>query len=350
MGDLSQEWPVYCNVCQDVTVPSYMTYNLYVSGFVMAIVAAIGLISNILVIVVYLSPEQRVHSTSIFLAALGCSDFCLVFCAIFLYVFEAWRHHDHPLIWWVYVNCAPLMFPLSTIFQASSVYFCVAAAMDCFIIVVLPQSIHHALCTPKRAKYACMAIMAFCVVYNLPHFLEIQKVKCIDKYGELNGQICPTDIRTNEAYFTVYYTYMYTTFLAIGPLALLIFLNACIVITILTKGSPGDDFDTTSLILVVFLFIFCNFMALLVNFVEVFFNDPTMMVYLIDLSNLLVVVNGTLNFYCYFIFGAGFRATLRKRLKVFFNMLFPSKNLTEKPPKCVWSSTELGTDSLIPVD
>ncbi|PAV84998.1 hypothetical protein WR25_10263 [Diploscapter pachys] len=263
MGDLSQEWPVYCNVCQDVTVPSYMTYNLYVSGFVMAIVAAIGLISNILVIVVYL------------------------------------------IIWWVYVNCAPLMFPLSTIFQASSVYFCVAAAMDCFIIVVLPQSIHHALCTPKRAKYACMAIMAFCVVYNLPHFLEIQKVKCIDKYGELNGQICPTDIRTNEAYFTVYYTYMYTTFLAIGPLALLIFLNACIVITILTKGSPGDDFDTTSLILVVFLFIFCNFMALLVNFVEVFFNDP---------------------------------------------MLFPSKNLTEKPPKCVWSSTELGTDSLIPVD
>lgn len=37
-----------------------------------------------------------------------------------------------------------------------------------------------------------------------------------------------------------------------------------------------------------------------------------MLVYFVDLSNLLVVVNGTANFFCYFIFGTSFRNTLKK--------------------------------------
>uniref|UniRef100_A0A7I4KHH2 G-protein coupled receptors family 1 profile domain-containing protein n=1 Tax=Brugia malayi TaxID=6279 RepID=A0A7I4KHH2_BRUMA len=77
-----------------------------------------------------------------------------------------------------------------------------------------------------------------------------------------------------------------------------------------------DDSDTISLILVVFMFIFCNSAALLVNFIEMVFAEKAyhLLVYLVDMSNLLVVINCTGNFFCYLFFGASFRRTLRKIL------------------------------------
>ncbi|CAI2347155.1 unnamed protein product [Caenorhabditis sp. 36 PRJEB53466] len=306
--------PMFCNSCLGSTDPEYLTYNLGVSGVLLAIVGIVGLIGNILVVKTYLHPEQAIHSTSIYLAALGFSDFFLVLTAMFLFVLEAWRHHNYPTLAYMYVIGAPVIFPVAAVFQTSSVYFCVAAAVDCFIMVVLPESVRQLYCTPKRAKVTCGCLMAFCLVYNIPHFFELEKVDCIDEDGLESMQICPTDIRLDPAYYAIYYTYMYTTFLAIGPLTLLILLNICVVFTVVTKGSSsesGED-DTISLILVVFFFIFCNFTALLVNFMEIVFNDPKMLVYFVDLSNLLVVVNGTANFFCYFIFGTSFRATLKK--------------------------------------
>uniref|UniRef100_A0A1I7XT74 G_PROTEIN_RECEP_F1_2 domain-containing protein n=1 Tax=Heterorhabditis bacteriophora TaxID=37862 RepID=A0A1I7XT74_HETBA len=215
------------------------TYNLAVSGVLLAIVGLIGLVGNLLVILVYTHPDQRIHSTSIYLAALASSDFFLILTAMFLFVLEAWRHHNYPLLAWAYVFGAPLVFPIAAVFQTSSVYYCVAAAVDCFIAVVLPESVRQLYCTPKRAKVTCVCIMLLCVIYNIPHFFELEEVACVGNDGLPSTQICPTDIRLDPAYYAIYYTYMYTTFLAIGPLTLLVLLNICVVFTVLTKGTGG---------------------------------------------------------------------------------------------------------------
>lgn len=319
---------IFCNACLGSTDPDYQTYNLTVSGVLLAVVGLIGLIGNILVVRVYTHEDHIRHSTSIYLAALGFSDFFLILTAMFLFVLEAWRHHNHPYLAWAYVLGAPVVFPVAAVFQTSSVYFCVAAAVDCFIAVVLPDSVRQLYCTSKRAKVTCTCIMVVCILYNIPHFFELEKVPCIANDGSLSSQICPTDIRLDPAYYAIYYTYMYTTFLAIGPLTLLILLNICVVFTVLTNRTPeSDDSDTISLILVVFFFIFCNFTALLVNFMEIILNNPNILVYFVDLSNLLVVINGTANFFCYLTFGASFRHTLKKIL---------CSCRTEKP-KMIWT-------------
>ncbi|VDL71958.1 unnamed protein product [Nippostrongylus brasiliensis] len=166
-----------------------------------------------------------------------------------------------PVLAWAYVFGAPVVFPVAAVFQTSSVYFCVAAAVDCFIAVVLPESVRQLYCTPRRAKVTCMCIMIICILYNIPHFFELEKV---------------------------------------------------------------NDSDTISLILVVFFFIFCNFTALLVNFMEIILNNPNILVYFVDLSNLLVVINGTANFFCYLIFGASFRNTLKK-VRLIYSLQFPQR-------------------------
>lgn len=55
--------------------------------------------------------------------------------------------------------------------------------------------------------------------------------------------------------------------MAVGPLVLLIMLNIFVVYQVVRRPKDPDS-DIVSLILVVCLFIFCNFMALLVNFLE----------------------------------------------------------------------------------
>ena len=50
---------------------------------------------------------------------------------------------------YMYGSGAPLIFPLGAVFQTTSVYFCVAAAVDCFISVVLPQAFKDICCTAK---------------------------------------------------------------------------------------------------------------------------------------------------------------------------------------------------------
>ncbi|VDK53540.1 unnamed protein product [Anisakis simplex] len=288
-----------------------------VSGVILPIVGLIGLCGNFLVVMVYGSAEQRINSTSVYLAALAASDFLMICTALVLYVLEAWRYHGPPVIATVYGRTAPYVFPLSTILQTTSVYFCVAAAADCFIAVVLPNRFKNSYCTARCAKLTVCCIAVMSILYNVPHWFELASIDCLDeRYNlSLSVQICPTELRNNELYYQLYYTYMYTIFMAVGPLLLIVILNICVVRAVLKIGA-SEDSDTVSLILVVFMFIICNAAALLVNFIEMLFAEKIyhILVYLVDMSNLLVVVNCTGNFFCYFFFGNSFRRTLKQIL------------------------------------
>lgn len=174
--------------------------------------------------------------------------------------------------------------------------------------------------------------------------------------------VCPTELRQNEVYLTFYYVYLYTAFMAIGPFVLLLILNTIIILgtrqsfkkidsaaahkndvsvlvvvveskasaaaAVAVTDSSSSPSDTITLILVVFIFILCNILVgvfvclfeiydfysqpLTVNFLELFLNLVN--TYLIDMSNLMVVLNSSSNFLIYYAFGAQFRRTLKQYL------------------------------------
>uniref|UniRef100_A0A914HZS0 G-protein coupled receptors family 1 profile domain-containing protein n=1 Tax=Globodera rostochiensis TaxID=31243 RepID=A0A914HZS0_GLORO len=252
----------------------------------------------------------------VYLMALAVSDFLMICTAMFLFVLEAWRHHGPMGLAYAYGVGAPFFFPLASIFQTTSVYFCVGAAIDLFVSVALRGPISESYCTVRIARKFVLITACLAVLYNIPHFFELRSIDCFETRDGLNVrslQICPTEFRMSHVYYSIYYTYMYTVFMAVGPLVLLIVLNICIVVNVLKRPHDPDS-DIISLILVVFLFIFCNFTALLVNFLELTFSEQLkhVIVYLVDLSNLLVVINCTANFFVYLIFGNSFRRTLRE--------------------------------------
>nr|CDJ86755.1 7TM GPCR domain containing protein [Haemonchus contortus] len=94
---LDEENPlIFCNACLGSTDPDYQTYNLTVSGVLLAVVGLVGLVGNVLVVRVYTHEDHARRTSSIYLAALAFSDFFLILTAMFLFVLEAWRHHNHP--------------------------------------------------------------------------------------------------------------------------------------------------------------------------------------------------------------------------------------------------------------
>jgi hypothetical protein len=97
-------------------------YNVAISGVLLTIVGAVGLVGNVFVMLVYTSPEQRILSTSIYLAALAASDFSMICTAMFLFVLETWRHHGPPILAYLYGSGAPYIFPLGAIFQVLCLY------------------------------------------------------------------------------------------------------------------------------------------------------------------------------------------------------------------------------------
>ncbi|KHJ83243.1 hypothetical protein OESDEN_17060 [Oesophagostomum dentatum] len=116
-----------------------------------------------------------------------------------------------------------------------------------------------------------------------------------------------------QDYLTFYYAYLYTIVMAAGPVSLLVIINSAIVIY-MRRNKTGEqkESDILTLVLVVCLFISCNVLPLTVNFLELLFMIVN--AYLIDLSNLMVVVNSSCNFLIYYAFGSNFRRTLQHYL------------------------------------
>ncbi|OZC06098.1 hypothetical protein X798_06918 [Onchocerca flexuosa] len=288
-----------CSICMGSSDSQYMKYNLAVSGVILPIIGFIGIIGNSLVMTVYGSIEQRNYSTNIYLAALALSDFSMIWTAIILYSIEAWRHHGPMVLSIIYVRSAKFVFPISTMLQTTSVYFCVAAAADFFVRIVLSAKIKDKICTPRYkfkyyklsfkkllkfvflknvamklsfllnfteepilifrfhqkllfmkryldqffrfARLFVLSIAMISFLYNVPHFFELKVIDCIDetRNNTLSVQVCPTELRNNAFYYELYYTYMYTIFMAAGPLVIIVTLNASIVRVVFKNGASG---------------------------------------------------------------------------------------------------------------
>lgn len=106
----------------------------------------------------------------------------------------------------------------------------------------------------------------------------------------------------------------------IAPLTTLIILDVVIIFKSMKsrKIISNEEYagETKSLMVVVIVFIFCNFLGLVINFVELLHADEigSALNYMVDTSNFLVVVNSSLNFFIYVTFGQRFRQIFKNRI------------------------------------
>lgn len=135
-----------CSFTIDVSNPSYQSYNVALIATLLPILAAYGVAGNILNVIILTRPSMRC-SLNFYLAFLAISDLFVTLSAVFMFSFEALRHINDT-IREIYLAGIPYVFPLAMIAQTCSVYYTVAAGIDCFISVVVPVS-EKIFCTVK---------------------------------------------------------------------------------------------------------------------------------------------------------------------------------------------------------
>ncbi|KAE9547458.1 hypothetical protein FO519_009328 [Halicephalobus sp. NKZ332] len=319
----------FSSPCNNTTLGYGVCYNMPVCGFcydmgmtktlvigcILPFVGICGLMGNSLSAYVY-SRKSMKSSINVYLFALALSDITIIITSFFLFFCESMRKRS-AFASRYFAIFAPFTFPLGMTAQSVSVFLTIAAAIDGFVLIAFSDTFKGKFCTRKTAKLVSVFVLFCAVGFNFPHWFEIKVIHCWSTPYQISTfDVCPTDLRLSETYYEIYYAYLYTIFMAIGPVFLLIVLNFVIFLILKKKSqeeSESEESDIVTLILVVCLFIACNILPLTVNFLELTLNVVN--TYLIDLSNFMVVMNSSCNFLIYYAFGKQFRRTLKKEFK-----------------------------------
>ncbi|CAD5228729.1 unnamed protein product [Bursaphelenchus xylophilus] len=316
---------------------------------VLPVLAFIGLLSNLVNIWVY----QRGHtSAERYLMALSLSDFGVCMSGILVIAADSLRAHNF-YVDQIFVILLPKLIPFGLFFQMTSIYVTVAAAVDCYIAVCRPW-----VCFPNKfRRYCCIEnankILTFVVIctalYNVIQFGELEAVRCFSQaMAQPLYELCPTAMRLNMQYITIYRGYMYTITMAFFPFAALSALTVLIIcemhrrkdtvsqevqvetykeFTAVSETSVHDAGSPIVLVLVVVLNLGCSFISLLVNVCDMFEDalSHDVQMALIDIGNLLVVFNATANFVIYSSTSPTYRDRVRELFKV------PAKTPSKTP-------------------
>ncbi|KAL3985702.1 7 transmembrane receptor (rhodopsin family) protein [Acanthocheilonema viteae] len=357
--DLNDTECVCSDLQHDDYSPAYEWFNYIAVIILLPSISVFGVASNIANIFVY-SRERMRNSSNTYLLFLASSDFLVVITGLFIFWIDSARTYIPELSRAPYTTVYAL--PFGYMAQTCSVYFTVAAAVDCYINVCW-KTLSASYCTIRRACEINTCITVCSIIYNSLRFPQFNLRKCLHAGSkEIIVEICPTSLFF--AINTIYNVYMYMVLMTLLPFLFLSILNAIIVVqqssisrsnsmgfgkdasriavtaslghvnnTMLQStggkmldrsGEAAESDNSITMIMVVILFLCCNILALIVNVIETFFEPSTLLVnFLTDTSNFLVILNSSINCLIYYTFNKEYkkvflikvRQLIRKYLK-----------------------------------
>lgn len=303
----------HCEFAQGID-ETYKMFNFIIIVIAIPLVAMCGLVGNMMALLVYTRHTMQKNSVSVYLVLLALGDILSDLSGMLTISIDSARSYNVYLNW-MHIHVIQYTLPLCYMSQMLSIYATILASLDCFVTTCC-RGYKLRFCTRKSAFRNVLLLIIITIVYNQPLFWELKVVKCLNIKGQLTDEICPTELLTNLAYYKIYKLYMYGIFMTALPFSLLLILNSCIVYRLMRKSSrgiQGSDGDSAyMLVSVVALFLICNTPALAVNIIEsaMTFDERSTLMYLIDMSNFLVVLNSSANFLIYLVFSRKFRVAL----------------------------------------
>ncbi|VDK49776.1 unnamed protein product [Anisakis simplex] len=331
-------------VCSDLQHDDYSLayawFNYLLIIVALPTLSIFGVATNIVNVYIY-SRKRMQNSANTYLLFLACSDFLVILTGLFIFWIDSARSYIPELARAPYTTVYTL--PFGYMAQTCSIYFTVAAAVDCYInfcllIVSKDMSKQYII---KKADFRVGSLTRQ-VNFQFGHLLHFAGQDYATRsvcFEEIIIEICPTSL-----FFTVntiYNVYMYMVLMTLLPFLFLLILNAIIVyrqsrsaqhaekrraslqsssekqpLKMDANNAQGASDGTITMIMVVVLFLCCNTLALIVNIIETFFEPDTLLLnFLTDGSNFLVIFNSSVNCLIYLIFSTEYREVFMLTVK-----------------------------------
>ena len=296
-------------------------------------VCVLGLAGNAFSFVV-LRRDHQTPVASFLLRALALMDSLFLGLWFVLFsvssIFDYARLDQHSYKYWMFLRLYSYQFMF--IGQTATIWCTVLIALTRFIAICIPYRATQ-LCNLQLVKKAVLCLCILSVVYNLPRFFDTSIFHVVDKD---KYHFYRTSLGKSNLYQLLYLDIAYYIFSFVLPLLILAVLNTKLTIAYRhvqkrrrhlrgrTENNPGhkssqhsDPNITLVMIIVVLVFMLCNLPARVVQIVLRYRDQECMTPEFVikEVSNVLEVLNSSVNFIIYCVFRKQFRETLWRVLR-----------------------------------
>jgi len=267
-------------------------FRIVIDVCIVGLLCLIGFVGNSLTFVILRGDRDKNSTTNWLLQTLAVVDIVYLVACLLIQPVKA-IHDLYPETEWrrgsawsafhmTFTHLEPYVWPLASIAQTVTVWVVVlvtvtvwVVVLTVWVVVLVTVDRYIAICMPLRSKIrtlpraraAVAVVIVAAVCYNIPRFFE--KVvnyerTCADRY---KITLDPTELRHRNSYFVIYKMICHSVFRTIGPLMLLIVLNARLIRALrqmrrrhryLTRRNQQRENVTLTLVVVVSVFIACE--------------------------------------------------------------------------------------------
>ena len=283
-----------------------------------------GILGNVLSVVV-MQWEKKNHVATFLLQSLAMADNLFLLTTGFVQIYSALTLYFGYNDVWITPYLQTYVWPLVHVTQLGTIYMTVLIAANRYIAICRPFQA-PTLCTLTKVRIQVAVISTFCFLYCIPRFMEYHIGEEYSPQENRTYTIAIPFLVKDKLYNIIYENVLYCLFVFLGPLVILVALNACLIRELwrarrrLSQQLPGQSDDeeaniTQVMIFIMLIFVVCQapaFLNQLLNYTETYAcHQPYL--YYFHLSNLLVSANSATNFIVY----CAFRKQFRERLRAF---------------------------------
>ena len=289
--------------------------------FLIPCLCLVGLFGNLVSVIVLRKDKER-KDALVLLQALAVADTMYVLTAITRFPLGHLLQNKN-----TYAHMQLYVLPLLKTSQTIAIWMVLLVTVERYTHVCKPLCSAKVFKGRKRFIVAGM-VFVFGFIFNVPRFFD----SCVRTFynpctGMYYSKMIYRPMLNDSLYFDIYRCAMYIVFLYIGPLSLLLCLNIRLIQAIRhskrrqRQMSPTNDDGeynaTVVLIIVVVVFIICETPEMMLQSMTVLqryagVGFPSWSLRLNTISQVLMVVNSSTNFFIYCAFGRRFRWVMKQ--------------------------------------
>ena len=323
----------------DGDVDSSLEYNCHLYRFIVhtliiGTLVVVGIIGNSLTFVVFWKGNFKSSTTFLF------SSLSLIDSAHLLTVFPlfTWPAFVDYMGWtrWLHASLLPYfqvyLFPTILLTKTAAIWVVVLVAMNRYIIVCLPLRAPQ-LCTVSKVKIQLAAVLIAAMLYNIPKFAETRVIYYAihtSNNGTSTKAVAKfTKFGEMRQFFFVYDCICLFVFLVVLPILTLTVITIRLIramkahrrmqLEMQSRSLQNDSNVTFSLLIVVIAFIACQVPTFVAHvlwkvlpFKEIYCGGSIF--HLVPITNMLVILNSSINFVIYIIANKAFRDVLTEKV------------------------------------
>ena len=327
----TQEITTQSDLEANANTPGCNLFSFIVYTFFCGTLCVLGVIGNIATFAVFQMDNLKTSTTFLFQGLALTDTVLLVMCFPVYCIQPAFDYmggrqdafqdaHAYILVY---------LLPIALLAQTATIWVTVVVGINRYIAVCLPYQASR-LCSVAKARQYLAAVLICSLIYCIPRFLQ---AKVVDEWSvEYNRTIHMaklTDIGENKYFNIIYNNICYLIFMLFFPVLLLTILNIRLINTLKainqrrsemqTRQQKQDNNVTFVLIIVVLVFTICQTPALINQILWNVLPDNSrhcggLQFYFRPLSNLMVILNSSVNFIIYYLFNKRFKSVVEQHL------------------------------------